>query len=128
MATKGSKVTANTALVESDDEDDVDSPMWVAAIDFGTTYSGYAFSSKSDYKKQKDKIYTSQWTQTANLITGKTPTTLLLDPNGKFVAFGADAETQYAALAQDNGHMGWRYFKHFKMLLHNRKVKIYIQS
>jgi hypothetical protein len=34
--------------------------MLVAALDFGTTYSGYAFSLKHDYKKDPLKIHANQ--------------------------------------------------------------------
>ncbi|CAG2226933.1 unnamed protein product [Mytilus edulis] len=59
--------------------------LYVAAIDFGTTYSGYAFSSRTDFKRDPLEIHANQsWnagsTQLASL---KTPTCLLLDSDKK---------------------------------------------
>ena len=36
----------------------------VAAIDFGTTFSGYAYSFYSDFKDDPLKIFTNSWTNT----------------------------------------------------------------
>ena len=47
-----------------------------AAIDFGTTYSGYGYSFKSD----PTNIVLHKWDQTG-LTSLKTPTTLLLKKN-----------------------------------------------
>jgi len=74
----------------------------VAAIDFGTTYSGYAFSFKSDYNQDKLKIFTnSQWSCGEKVVTSyKTPTSLLLDGSLQFVAFGHEAERRYMEMEQ----------------------------
>lgn len=66
-----------------------DNYILVAAIDFGTTFSGYAFSFKStpgDIKMNKS------WGENLGFQSYKTPTCVLVDPNGDFVAFGYDAE------------------------------------
>jgi hypothetical protein len=34
------------------------------------------------------------------------------------------AEEKYADLADEDNHIGWKYFKHFKMALHGQKVEI----
>jgi len=39
----------------------VEDRLQVAAIDFGTTYSGYALSFKADYKNDPLKVITNQW-------------------------------------------------------------------
>lgn len=92
----------------------------VAAFDFGTTFSGYAFSFNGDPLK----IVTNQsWVAgSEQLISLKTPTCLLVDPEGNFHSFGFEAENKYAFLADDGEHIGWRFFRRFKMLLHNNKV------
>ena len=61
----------------------------VAALDFGTTYSGYAFSMRSEFKTDPLKIHSNQtWNAGARALSSiKTPTCLLLDKEKKFVAF-----------------------------------------
>lgn len=100
--------------------------LFVAAIDFGTSYSGYAWSSKNDYKNYlegKDaepKIYTNQpWNSGGKgFFSEKTPTCLLLDADRKLVAFGYDAENKYADLSQEGKHSDYYFFQRFKMNLH----------
>lgn len=96
----------------------------VAAIDFGTTYSGYAFSFNHDYENEPTKVAanTSWVAGTAGLMSLKTPTILLLDNSKKFVAFGYEAEEKYADLAAENLHKKYYYFRRFKMLLHKVSV------
>ncbi|VDI64214.1 Hypothetical predicted protein, partial [Mytilus galloprovincialis] len=88
----------------------------VAAIDFGTTFSGYAFSSKDDYKSNPLLVYAMVWPNEV-YQSSKTSTTILLDADKKFHSFGFQAETDYANLAQDDKHRDWYYFRRFKMVL-----------
>ncbi|XP_052788704.1 heat shock 70 kDa protein 12A-like [Mya arenaria] len=91
----------------------------VVAIDFGTTYSGYAFSFCVDPLQ----IQTKRWMAgIAGLMSTKTPTSILLNPKGEFDAFGYDAERKYASLAVDGEHNTWALFRRFKMILHNEKT------
>jgi hypothetical protein len=46
----------------------------------------------------------------------------LLDKEQKFVAFGYDAENQYADLVMDKKHDDYYFFHLFKMKLHSSKV------
>ncbi|XP_062617906.1 heat shock 70 kDa protein 12A-like [Saccostrea cucullata] len=105
-----------------------DSRVVIAAIDFGTTYSGYAYAFKSDLDKAKDtkemcNILSKTWQSgsDAGLISHKTPTCLLLNSEGKFDSFGFQAEEKYNNLTNDNAHVGWRFFRRFKMILLNEK-------
>ena len=93
--------------------------LFVAAIDFGTTYSGYAFSAKSEWTKVQTNIWPS-----SNQMSSKTPTALLLKPDESFHSFGYDAEKAYAELAEEgeDEYKDFYYFHRFKMLLHNCKV------
>jgi hypothetical protein len=94
----------------------------VAAIDFGTTYSGYAFSFRHDYDKEPLKISSNtNWVAgTAALMSLKTPTILLLKKKDKtFEAFGYEAEDRYSQLAEDEEDDDYYYFRRFKMLLHD---------
>ncbi|XP_052083292.1 heat shock 70 kDa protein 12B-like isoform X4 [Mytilus californianus] len=92
----------------------------VAVIDFGTTYSGYAFSTRSDYKTDPLKIHANQaWNAGGRqLLSLKTPTVLLLDKNKEFVSFGYEAENQYSDLMIEQEHEEYYYFHRFKMKLH----------
>lgn len=98
----------------------------VAAIDFGTTYSGYAYCSKSDFKRSPPVIKTSAWksgTGTCDKFM-KTPTVVLFDQNGKFDSFGFEAEKKYLKLALRNQQDPWYFFKRFKMRLHQRETEV----
>lgn len=111
----------------------------VAAIDFGTTYSGFAFSWKCDWSKVQ--VISNQ---SADFMSRKVPTSLLLKPDKSFHAFGSEAETIYTQMAEGkdsdsdsdsdsevNGKKqkaascencsDYYYFNRFKMLLHENK-------
>lgn len=95
--------------------------LFVAAIDFGTTYSGYAFSSYDDFQKEPQKINANVWNAgAAALMSHKTPTALLLNADQSFNAFGFEAETKYAELAEEDEDEleNLYYFHRFKMVLH----------
>ena len=95
----------------------------VVAIDFGTTYSGFAFSFIKDHGK--DSIFMNRdWLNEQGGRTSKTPTCLLLNSDLSFHSFGYEAVEKYAGL-QVEGHEGeYLFFQHFKMDLHNDKVTI----
>ncbi|XP_021345557.1 heat shock 70 kDa protein 12B-like isoform X2 [Mizuhopecten yessoensis] len=96
----------------------------VAAIDFGTTYSGYAYSFRDDFVKDPLKILTNaQWIDDeTNLVTFKAPTSVLFDKDRKFSSFGFSAETNYNRLVDDEEDEDWRFFRRFKMSLY-REMK-----
>lgn len=107
----------------------------VAAIDFGTTYSGFAFSWKFDWSKVQVIENCS-----GNFLSMKVPTSLLLNPNKTFAAFGLQADINYTEMAEKNDsdsdsdsenngekkpnedYKKYYYFHRFKMLLHENKV------
>ncbi|XP_052819950.1 heat shock 70 kDa protein 12A-like [Mya arenaria] len=94
--------------------------MMVAAFDFGTTYSGYAYSFSHD----PNTIQTNQnWYAGggASRLVSLTPTYVLLNPKERFDKFGFEAEDKYASLAEGGKHHGWRLFWRFKMVLHSTK-------
>ncbi|KAJ7353743.1 hypothetical protein OS493_032613 [Desmophyllum pertusum] len=90
----------------------------VVAIDFGTTYSGYAFSFIKN--QGKDSIFMNRdWTNDDGVRTSKTPTCLLLKSDLSFDSFGYEAVQKYAGL-QGEGNAGkYLFFQHFKMVLHS---------
>ncbi|XP_053399692.1 heat shock 70 kDa protein 12B-like [Mercenaria mercenaria] len=89
--------------------------LFVAAIDLGTTYSGWAYSTLND----PDKVLANQawFAGTGTLASQKTPSCVLLSPKKEFEAFGYEAETKFAGLAEEGKHHGWYYFRRFKMTL-----------
>ncbi|XP_022321480.2 heat shock 70 kDa protein 12A-like isoform X1 [Crassostrea virginica] len=94
--------------------------LMVCAIDFGTTYSGYAYSMRSDTMK----IFCPQWTSgTSTLVSYKTPTTVLLDRDEEFVAFGYDAEKMYSEYVEEDEADDYFYFRRFKMMLYEKTMK-----
>lgn len=96
----------------------------VAAIDFGTTYSGYAFSFRHDFKTDPLKIQANPvWKSgTRQFMSLKTPTCLLLTKEKEFHAFGFEAENLYVEALLDKEEDEYYYFHLFKMHLHNNKV------
>lgn len=95
----------------------------VAAIDFGTTYSGYAFSFRDDpLRVQTNRAWHVEIGAHTSM---KTPTSLLLDAEGRFDSFGYEAENRYSSRANVGQHHDWRLFRHFKMMLYDNKVCIY---
>lgn len=97
--------------------------LLVAAIDFGTTYSGYAFSMRDTYNTDPLKIHANQaWNAGGRqLLSLKTPTCLLLNSDKEFDSFGYEAENKYAELVMDGEQNDYYYFHRFKMSLHNNK-------
>ncbi|XP_060578454.1 heat shock 70 kDa protein 12A-like [Ruditapes philippinarum] len=96
------------------------SSLLVAAIDFGTTYSGLAFSFKHEFERDPTKISAKNWTG-GHLVFQKGPTCALIHPDGKTLdSFGYEAESKYGELALDKHHKQWFFFKRFKMSLFGR--------
>ncbi|KAH3835271.1 heat shock 70 kDa protein 12B-like [Dreissena polymorpha] len=91
----------------------------VAAIDFGTAYSGFAFSSIQEFKSEPLKISANTWIG-GSLMSQKTSTCVLCDKDKTFKKFGFDAEDAYADLAMDDKHKDYYYFRRFKMELFNK--------
>ncbi|XP_048733950.2 heat shock 70 kDa protein 12A-like isoform X2 [Ostrea edulis] len=90
----------------------------VAAIDFGTTYSGFAYSFRNDpLKINSPGVW---YTGDSNLASYRTPTCLLLNPDRTFHSFGFKAENKYAELCTDETHHEFYYFEKFKMELYNK--------
>lgn len=96
----------------------------VVALDIGTAYSGYAFSTVEDFNADPlDIHYIQSWNAgKKRLVSRKTPTCLLLNRNEKLVAFGYEAEAAYAKKIDEEGHKNSFYFHRFKMKLCRREV------
>ncbi|KAK3609225.1 hypothetical protein CHS0354_035164 [Potamilus streckersoni] len=89
-----------------------DMKLLTAAIDFGTTYSGYAYSFACD----PGKLFAHYW-EGKHI---KTPTAILLNPDRTFAAFGTEAEVKYQALITSKEAEAWYYFERFKMELYHQ--------
>eukprot|EP00117_Sycon_ciliatum_P037973 scpid44333/ scgid28299/ Heat shock 70 kDa protein 12A len=88
----------------------------VAAIDFGTTYSGYAFS----FTRDPDSIHVMRRWEGGDpgVNNQKLPTSVLMDPSGKFLSFGYSARDDYHDLDPADAKK-YLYFEKFKMSLHS---------
>lgn len=100
------------------------SRLIVAAIDFGTTYSGYAYSFKSNWAK----VFMNKW-EGGQLTSHKAPTALLLNPDKSFNSFGYQAEKTYAEIAENDDDEGrsckeYYFFHRFKMMLKSSLTKV----
>ena len=110
----------------------------VAGIDFGTTFSGYAFSFKHNWKRVHNSVDICD-----RFVSSKCPSILLLKPDKSFLAFGFIARTtyvdlrEYSTIDSDSSDSDsqeeagcvtkeeWRnyyYFCDFKMSLLNKNV------
>lgn len=90
----------------------------VAAIDFGTAYSGHAFSSRGDFENDPLRITAHKWSQ--SLFAHKTPTSALFDKNKTLTAFGYEAEKIFKELSENGKHEEHYFFERFKMQLYNK--------
>jgi len=91
----------------------IDKYLVTAAIDFGTTYSGYAYS----YHYVKDKIHVnSNWKCGSSMF--KVPTAILFDNKENFISFGHEAEDDYTGYADSNEEKDYLFFYRFKMSLY----------
>ena len=97
--------------------------LLAAAIDVGTTYSGFAYSFRHEFERDPIKVSSKTWTPgSGNLMSLKTSTCILFDKDGKFYSFGFEAEDKYVDLALDGEENNWYYFRHFKMALYDKMV------
>lgn len=92
----------------------------VVAIDFGTTYSGYAYALRSS-PEEIHLMRRPEGGQAAGTVSYKIPTVLLLNEQGEFHSFGYEARETYHDLDAEESRK-WLYFEKFKMELHSRKV------
>ncbi|KAK3086923.1 hypothetical protein FSP39_025521 [Pinctada imbricata] len=104
--------------------------LFSVALDFGTTFSGLAYSTTNDFQKRPDLVHAfTQWNAGGQcLISNKTPTCLLLTAKKEFEAFGYEAENKYADLALEDLHNDRYFFWRYKMKLHgHERIKENVQ-
>ena len=85
----------------------------VAAIDFGTTFSGYAFSFDSNIHGIH---MNKRWGSPTGRESDKCPTSVLLTSDGRFHSFGYEAEDDYLQFDSD---AGYQLYRNFKMVLYD---------
>ena len=92
--------------------------IFVGAIDFGTSYSGFAYSSK----ERPSDIYFRRWSSGySQLETEKTPTSILFDSDKECLAFGYEAENHYAGYTPEKQHEMY-FLRNYKMALYGKTV------
>ncbi|PWA31163.1 hypothetical protein CCH79_00003006, partial [Gambusia affinis] len=92
---------------------------YIISIDFGTTYSGYAFSLTS--REEEVDPHVKFWGEEVGLETPKTPTCILFDEHQQFVSFGYKAKNTYLKTSGKDGRAMF-FFDCFKMSLYDKKV------
>ncbi|XP_071172537.1 heat shock 70 kDa protein 12A-like [Mytilus edulis] len=95
--------------------------LMVAAIDLGTTFSGYAFSMKAEFENNPLQINANQAWKPGNPSI-KCPTCILFDENKNVLSFGYDAEDDYMNIVLDKTQNEYYFFKNFKMNLYKIEV------
>uniref|UniRef100_A0A3Q2DNH4 Heat shock protein family A (Hsp70) member 12A.2 n=1 Tax=Cyprinodon variegatus TaxID=28743 RepID=A0A3Q2DNH4_CYPVA len=97
------------------------SNSFIIAIDFGTAYSGYAFSITS--RKEETDPYVKYWGEEVGLETPKAPTCILFDKHEEFVSFGYVAKETYLSKKGQEARDLY-FFNCFKMkITRNLKIK-----
>ncbi|KAL4238787.1 hypothetical protein ACF0H5_003494 [Mactra antiquata] len=93
--------------------------LFVAAIDFGTTYSGWAILSHDSFKDKPTSSMIKHWYSGYGVLTTeKTPTVALIKPDGvSLESFGYEAENRYRELLEEDAARDYYYFQRFKMAL-----------
>ncbi|XP_062589820.1 heat shock 70 kDa protein 12B-like [Saccostrea cucullata] len=107
----------------NDEEDDKRSNYeFVAAIDIGTTYSGYAFSSREQFNSNPLDIFTPRWND-GLFLSLKTSTCALYNEKGEFDCFGYEADNKYYEMTYNDPDLVERCLKftNFKMKLYDTK-------
>ncbi|XP_044222581.1 heat shock 70 kDa protein 12A-like [Thunnus albacares] len=92
---------------------------YIIAIDFGTAYSGYAFSLTSSEEQIEPNL--KRWGKELGLDTPKTPTCILFNEDEEFLKFGYEARAAYIKMHGEEAKQHY-YFEAFKMALYGKKL------
>ncbi|KAM9342349.1 heat shock 70 kDa protein 12A-like [Pholidichthys leucotaenia] len=92
---------------------------YIIAIDFGTAYSGYAYTI-SPKEEQLDPIV-KLWGKDEGLETPKTPTCILFNEHEEFLKFGYEAIRAYTGMHEKDAKKHY-LFKNFKMALYGKDL------
>ncbi|XP_030581645.1 heat shock 70 kDa protein 12A-like [Archocentrus centrarchus] len=96
----------------------MDNP-YIIAIDFGTAYSGYAYSMTP--RQAEIDPYLKVWGEEVGQKTPKTPTCILFDEHEEFFKFGYEAQFVYFKMRGDEAREKF-FFECFKMSLYGKKI------
>ncbi|XP_048860116.1 heat shock 70 kDa protein 12A-like [Brienomyrus brachyistius] len=91
--------------------------MFIVAIDFGTSYSGYCFCVRNSL----DNVRSVFWGQELGFGSPKTPTCILFDEHEQFQKFGYEAMMTYIRLSKDEAKK-YSFFENFKMKLYRKTI------
>ena len=94
-------------------------PSFVAAIDFGSTFTRLAFA---PYPHGKHRVAIYKWNGIEG-VEAQAPTTVLFHSSGKFASFGFDAVRDYYEKSNQE-KVDCYFFKNFKMELQQKPVNI----
>ncbi|KAM9709863.1 heat shock 70 kDa protein 12A-like [Menidia menidia] len=92
---------------------------YIIAIDFGTAFSGYAYSIAST-EEDIDPIV-KKWGEELELETPKTPTCILFSEHGEFMKFGYEAKSHYINVRGQEAKNLY-FFENFKMALYGTEL------
>ncbi|XP_035994601.1 heat shock 70 kDa protein 12A [Fundulus heteroclitus] len=92
---------------------------FVIAIDFGTAYSGHAFSMTA--RDAVADIHIKMWGEDVCQQTPKTPTCILFNEKEEFFRFGYKAKTKYFRMRGQQAK-DYFFFDNFKMSLYGKNV------
>lgn len=93
---------------------------FIIAIDFGTAYSGYAFSLTPKGKEIDPQM--RRWGKELGLETPKTPTCILFNEDKEFIRFGYEAKINYIRMGGEEARKSY-FFENFKMALYGKVSK-----
>lgn len=93
---------------------------FIIAIDFGSAYSGYAFSLTP--KGAEIDPHMRRWGRELGLDTPKTPTCILFNEDKEFIKFGYEAKTAYFRMQGEEAKKSY-FFGNFKMALYGKVSK-----
>ncbi|XP_029936731.1 heat shock 70 kDa protein 12A-like [Myripristis murdjan] len=92
---------------------------FIISIDFGTAYSGYAYS-LTPRQAETDPIV-KPWGKEHGFETPKTPTCILFNEDEEFFKFGYDAKMAYTKMSNQEAKK-YYLFENFKMSLYGKKL------
>lgn len=96
----------------------------VAAIDIGTSYFGYAFSTVDAYRADHLNITCNQSFKSGrnHKLSSKFPSCILMNKNNELVFTGYEAENEYEVIIEDGKEDDFLFFEQFTSTLHTTKV------
>uniref|UniRef100_A0A4W6FIT4 Heat shock protein family A (Hsp70) member 12A.2 n=1 Tax=Lates calcarifer TaxID=8187 RepID=A0A4W6FIT4_LATCA len=98
---------------------DSNKKKYVTPIDFGTAYSGYAYTVMSE-EQEIDPVL-KRWGKELGLDTPKTPTCILFNEEEEFLKFGYEAKAAYVNMRGGEATKH-HFFESFKMALYGKTL------